>query len=131
MAEVVAGAFAGAFAPAADAAGELVRLRGLLHGVQSGRSVSGDMVSTGSDRGSVAEVGGTENRCLLAGARGPRRAVCPVSGPVSEVGGEPSVSSLMIRCRLGRGRDPIVEVQWDSRWQFGGKPSREVPSPER
>lgn len=49
MAEVVAGAFAGAFAPAADAAGELVRLRGLLHGVQSGRSVSGDMEGDGSD----------------------------------------------------------------------------------
>lgn len=80
MAEVVAGAFA----PAADAAGELVRLRGLLRRVQSGRSVSGDMVSTGSDRGSEAEVGGTGNRCLLAGARSSRRTACPVSGRVSE-----------------------------------------------
>lgn len=62
MAEVVAGAFA----TAADAAEELVQLRG----VQSGCSVSRDMVSTWSDRGSEAEVVGVDNRCLLAGARG-------------------------------------------------------------
>lgn len=80
MAEVVAGAFA----TAADAAEGLVQLRGLLRGVQRGCSVSGDMVSTWLDRGSEAEVGGVGNRCLLAGARGSWRAVCPVSGPVSE-----------------------------------------------
>lgn len=49
MAEVVAGAFA----TAADAAGELLQLRGLLRGVRSG-----EMVSSWSDRGSEAEVEG-------------------------------------------------------------------------
>lgn len=66
MSEVVAGAFA----TAADAAEELVQLRGLLRGVQSECSASGDMVSTWSDRGSEAEVAAVGNRCLLAGARG-------------------------------------------------------------
>lgn len=66
VAEVVAGAFA----TAADAAEGLVRVCGLLPGVRSRCRASGVMVSTRSEPGSEAEVGGAGNCCLLAGSRG-------------------------------------------------------------